>query len=110
MTGLSTILAFMAPCIAAIGIARFAQSRIAKRILIAGGLFFLIVMLLTFIFGQQCIGGLLQGFSECKPAMLTPLAQTLASPLLISFVGYTVAGPAILLAAALFEILKRRAG
>jgi hypothetical protein len=109
MNDLFTVLGLMSPCVAALAISRFATSRIAKRILIVGGLYFLIVILLAYMFGQQCVGGLIEGFSSCQPAFLAPVAQTLASPLLISFFGYLVVGPGVLLAAAIFEFLKRRA-
>jgi hypothetical protein len=109
MTDVLTILGLMSPCIAALALSRFAVSRIAQRLLIAGGLFFLIVIFLSFLFGKQCVGGLVEGFIECEPQVLFPIAQMLASPLLISFLGYLVIGPAILLAAAIFEFIKRRA-
>ncbi|MEP1520298.1 hypothetical protein [Ascidiaceihabitans sp.] len=104
-----TVFGLMAPCLAALGLARFAKSRIAARLLISGGLYFLIVLFLSVLFGNQCIGGSLNGFTECTPSFLTPVAQTLAGPLLISFLGYLFVGPAILTVAAIFEFLNRRA-
>lgn len=109
MNDLFTVLGLMSPCVAALAVSRFATSQVAKRLLIIGGLYFLIIIFLSFLFGQQCIGGLIEGFISCEPSQMTSVAQTLANPLLISFLGYLVVGPAIVLAAAIFEFLKRRA-
>ncbi len=104
-----TVLALLAPCIATILLARSATSMVAKMLLSGGGVFFLLVISVMIAIQQQCTGDLITGLDACAPAFLQSFGTAFSGPLVLAFVAYPIVGPAILLASALMEYLKRRA-
>lgn len=98
----------MLPCIVAILLSRFAQSVWAKRLLFWSSAFFLVNFCLMILLAQQCQGSLLLGLIECSPSFLRSFGNALAGYFIFTLIGYVFIGPALLIAAAILEYLKRR--
>ncbi len=86
-----------------------AVSRPAYWILRVGGLYFAVTMALTVIINNLCGGDLLKGLTQClggTEVVFRPLAPLL----LLSVAALLIAGPVLLVIAAVLEALARRRG
>lgn len=93
----------MSPAIAAIGLSQIAKSRLGARILLWGGLFFMLGCSVLVMLEAQCDGSWLKGFLNCKLGPLTSYYGFLHRASMILMIAYVAIGPVLIAFTILLE-------